>query len=31
VRTIVGHVMNLETMDEELTSLVEYMKYKLLE
>jgi hypothetical protein len=31
VRTIVGHVMNPETMDEELTSLVEYMKYKLLE
>jgi hypothetical protein len=31
VQTIVGHVMNLETMDEEFTSLVEYIKYKLLE
>jgi Na+/phosphate symporter len=31
VQTIVGHVMNLETMDEKFTSLVEYIKYKLLE
>ncbi len=31
VRTIVGHVMNPETMNEEFTSLVEYIKYKLLE
>ncbi len=29
VRTTIGHVMNLETMDEEFTSLVEYIKYKL--
>jgi len=27
---IVGHVMNLEIVDEEFTSLVEYIKYKLL-
>jgi hypothetical protein len=29
VQTIVGHVMNLEIMDEEFMSLVEYIKYKL--
>jgi hypothetical protein len=31
VWTTIGHVMNLETVDEEFTSLVEYIKYKLLE
>jgi hypothetical protein len=31
VRTVVGHVMNLEIVDEEFTSFVEYIKYKLLE
>ncbi len=31
VRIVVGHVMNLETVDEEFTSLIEYIKYKLLE
>jgi len=31
VRTTIGHVMNLEIVDEEFTSLVEYIKYKLLE
>ncbi len=30
-RIVIGHVMNLETVDEEFTSLVEYIKYKLLE
>jgi hypothetical protein len=31
VRTIVGHVMNSKIVDDEFTSLVEYIKYKLLE
>ncbi len=31
MRTVVGHVMNSEIMDDEFTSLVEYIKYKLLE
>jgi len=31
VQIVVGHVMNPETMDEEFTSLVEYIKYKLFE
>jgi hypothetical protein len=31
MRIVVGHVMHLETMDVEFTSLVEYIKYKLLE
>jgi hypothetical protein len=28
---VVGHVLNLEIVDEDFTSLVEYIKYKLLE
>ncbi len=31
MRTIVGHIMNPEIVDDEFTSLVEYIKYKLLE
>jgi hypothetical protein len=31
VQTIVGHVMNSEIVDDEFTSFIEYIKYKLLE